>query len=542
MLWAILRRLSIPGALLAAFVFVLHPVNVESVAWIAQRKNTLSMVFFLLSVIWYLKADTSPGVKSTRRPEGQALVVRSERHGSSGEKSGRRPNDERQRRTTSASAGRRASAPDDERQRWYWLSFAAFLLAMLSKGSVAILPGVLLLLIWWRRGALTRTDVVKTLPFFVLAAGLTLLNIWFQMHYMTGAIRHVTPVQRALGAGAIVWFYLFKAVIPVRLMFMYPQWDVQPADVRWWAPLAAAAAVTVLLLRYHRRPGFRGLLFTWMYFGLALVPVMGLTDVYFMKYALVADHYQYIAIVGVAACLGAGLAVLNGYRPLVARVAGGALLAILALASWQQARLYADAETLYRRTLADNPSSWLVHNDLGVLLVGRGSFDEAIPHFRESVRLHPDQIEAHNNLCHVASRVGRMTEAITECAEALRIDPNLPTAHNDLGAALVSLGRSGPARAEFEEALKLDGSYAEAHNNLANILIASGQYVEAIDHYRSALRVTPDFAAAHLNLGFALERQGRVNEAVAQYEDALRLDPTMEQARNRLGVLSRHDK
>ena len=253
--WAILRQLRIPGAFVAALIFVVHPVNVESVAWIAQRKNTLSMLFFLLSIRWYLRYDDGP--------------------------------------------------PAPGRTRWYGLSLLAFALAMLSKGSVVVLPAILLLFAWWQRGVITRSDAVRTVPFFLFGAALTLVNMWVQSYGAPEVVREATLVERALGAGAVVWFYLWKAVVPVHLAFVYPQWTIEVSDIRWWIPLLAASVVTGLLLWTRNTAWGRPALFAWAFYGLALAPVMGFVDVYFMKYSLVADHYQYIAVLSVCACAGA---------------------------------------------------------------------------------------------------------------------------------------------------------------------------------------------------------------------------------------------
>jgi|SRR5579871_905896 len=252
--WALLRRLKVPGAFLAALLFLVHPVNVESVAWITQRKNTLSMVLFLLSMLWYLRFDERPSA------------------------------------------------------RWYGLSLGAFILAMLSKGSVAPLPFLLLLAIWWRHDRVTTDDVKRLVPFLAVAVALTLVNIWFQSHRGHEIVRHVSPVERVLGAAAVVWFYLYKALVPIHLVFVYPQWRISAADVRWWLPLAAAVGVTIGLWSQRRRGWGRASLFAWLFFGIALAPVAGLTDVYFMKYSLVADHYQYNAMLAVVALVAAGIA------------------------------------------------------------------------------------------------------------------------------------------------------------------------------------------------------------------------------------------
>ncbi len=354
LLWAVLRRLALPGAWLAAMLFALHPVNVQSVAWIAQRKNTLSMVFFLLSVAAFLRHDDG----ASDAPAGPEAGRRG------------RP------RAKSRAPALVAPAARGGVDRWYGLSFAAFVLAMLSKGSVAILPGVLLLLIWWRRDRITARDVAEMVPFVIVAGALTIVNMSLQAR-MPGGTRDVTALERLLGAGGVVWFYLSKALVPVKLTFIYPQWDVRPDELRWWAALAGVAAVTAVLVWQRRRPAARALLFAWTYFCLALFPVMGFTDVYFMKYSLVADHYQYLAIVGVLACVAAGLTRglgrLEAGASLRHLVPGAlwraALLAVVGSLAWGQARVFADAETFYRTALSRNPAAWVLQNNLGALLL-----------------------------------------------------------------------------------------------------------------------------------------------------------------------------
>jgi hypothetical protein len=204
LLWAVLRKLAIQGSYLAALLFTVHPVNVESVAWIAQRKNTLAIVFFLLSIFWYLRDE---GARGERRVG-----------------------------------------------RWYWLSLLAFILAVLSKGSVVILPLVLLLVVWWRQGRISRWDVLRSSPFFLLAAVWTPVIIWFLTHGSETAVRHASFVQRILGAGGVVWFYLSKSLVPINLIFVYPQWNILANDLLWWLPLGAGLGVTGLLIWQRSLP------------------------------------------------------------------------------------------------------------------------------------------------------------------------------------------------------------------------------------------------------------------------------------------------
>jgi Flp pilus assembly protein TadD len=484
--WRILRQLSVPGALLAALLFALHPVNVESVAWIAERKNTLAMVFFLLAILWFLRVPSAEG----RAP------------------------------------------------KWYWLSLAAFVLAMLSKGSVALLPAMLLVIIWWRRGTVTRADLLRTAPFFAVSVALTLVNVWFQTHRLTSAIRDVTPIERLLGAAAVVWFYLYKALLPIKLIFIYPEWVIRAGDARWWLPLAAAIAVTALLIRQRKRPVARALLCAWLFFGLALVPVMGLVDVYFMKYSLVADHYQYIAILAVTACVAAGLSRLAARVPANAFRAGcGVLLLLLATATWRQAHLYANAETLYRTTLSRNPSAWMAHNNLGLFLLKKSpsDFQEGFTHLQTALSIKPGEAALHNNVGIALFQMDRFQEAVERHREAVRLDASYADAYGNLGADYQQLGRHAEAVDAFRRALQINPELTFLRSNLTISLQALGRSGEANEEMQQASQRVPATPQEHGGAGDALLRLGRTNEAIAQYEAALRLDPGSAHIMNNLG-------
>jgi tetratricopeptide (TPR) repeat protein len=435
LLWAILRQLHVPGAWVAAFLFALHPVNVSSVAWIAQRKNTLAMVFFLLAIRWFVNSR-------------------------------------------------------------YGLSVAAFLLAMLSKGSVAILPGVLLLIMWWQKGAITRRDLVRVAPFVAIAVALTLVNVWFQARATT-VIRDATVVERVLAAGGVIWFYVWKALVPVNLLFMYPAMDF----VRSGVPLVAAIGTTVVLWWYRAHRIVKVVLLAWMFFVIALVPVLGLADVYFMRYSLVADHYEYIAVIGVAALAGAAVARLPRRW---ATVMGVALIAVCGGLTWRQANTFASAETLYRTTLAANPSAWALHNNLGALLVDERRDVEAAASLREALRLRPELIAAQRNLCLASTHLGRFDEAIAECTKALESDP----------------------------------AYVDAHYHLGRLFAMSNRTAEAEQHYRALIAGRPGSATAHTAYGLLLANVGRTSEAVAEFQKALAINPKDPDAQSNLTKLS----
>ncbi len=502
LLWVILRKLSIPGAFLAAMVFVVHPVNVESVAWIAQRKGLLAMLFFLLSILCYLRyfsvSCSDNGQRSRHTPcAGPA-------HGVCGLFIG----------------------------RWYWVSLAAFVLAMLSKGSVAILPVLLLGIVWWLR-PLTKWDVVRTVPFFVVAAVLAAVNVWFQTHGSGHVIRGASFCERLLGAGGVVWFYLYKALLPLNLAFVYPQWHIQAGNPLWWLPLIVAVFVTAVLWRY-REGWSRALLFAWGFFCVALAPVMGFTDVYFMKYTLVADHYQHIALVGVIALAAAGWSVWHkqaqGPMRRAVYVVAVVVVSTLTLLTYQQSGLYRGEITLYQATLENSPDCWMVHNNLGVILLHADRPQEASEHFQQVLRLKSDDPDAHVNLGICLTKVGRLPEASGHFEQALLLKPDLAEAHNNLGIVLAKTGRLPEARGHFEQALRIKPNDAEAHNNLGLALANTGRIQEAMEQFRRALQLKADYPDAHFNLGNALTKADRQPEAIAHFEQALLLKPDYAEA------------
>jgi protein O-mannosyl-transferase len=511
LIWTILRRLSVPGAYFAALIFALHPVNVESVAWIAQRKNTLSILFFLLSILWYLKAEMSaPSVGIANVPSHGRPWERETAH---------------------------FPPPTAHLFHWYWLSFAAFTCAMLGKGSAVVLPALVLLIICWRR-RLTKWDLLRTVPYFIVAAVLTMVNIWFQRSDVGEIIRDAGFLERLLGAGAVVWFYLYKALLPLNLIFIYPQWNIQTDHSVWWLPLLAAIIVTAVLWLY-RKTWSRPLLFAWGFFCVALLPVLGLTDVYFMKYSLVADHYEYTAIIGVIALLAAGW---NSWQKQTKAANRWAAICVLVIATvalgsltWQQSKLYSSPMTLYQATLEKNPECWMAHNNLGIILEELGNSQEANYHYNQSVLLNPKNAEAYNNLGFILLKSDQWSEAIAQFEQALRCKQNFAEAHNNLGKALVNIGRLPEAIEHYEQALRLKPSYAEAQNNLGEAMARIGRPEEAIKYYERALALKPDLPETQYNLGVILLQMGRTQEAINYFEQSLRLKPDFK-THNNLGT------
>jgi tetratricopeptide (TPR) repeat protein len=516
LLWRVLKRLLVPGAWWAAAVFAVHPVCVASVAWIAERKNTLSLVFFLLSLLWYLRFE-----------------AQSE---SGGRESGGRN------RNPASSHLPAVPAP------WlcYALSLLAFLLALLSKTSVVTLPFVLVLCVWWLRTGASRAtqsgprpaalDVrlwLRLAPFFLLSLLFGLVTVWFQSHRaMGGAGAHGDSLLvRLLGGSWAVWFYLWKALWPVRLAMIYPRWEINPASPFAYLPALLLLGAVFLGWRFRRTSG-RPVLFGLGYFLVMLWPVLGFFDMSFFVYARAADHLQYLALIGVISLTVGGLSA--GWQGFRFQLGAGLAVIVLSLLTWERAGVYAGQETLWRDNLARNPQAWAAYNNLGNAAADP---DEALRYYQAALHLKPDYALAWNNVGAILYAQGKLAEAAAHFQEAVGLQPGYPDAHNNLGLAWLDQGKQAEALAEFDTALRLRPDYADAHNNLGRALAEQGKLAEARVQFMEALRLNPDYADAHGNLARLLLAQGnaeQAGEAIAQFRETLRLKPDWIEALNNL--------
>jgi len=540
LLWRVLARLRIPGAFLAAAIFAVHPVNVASVAWITERKNTLAMFLYLSSLLFYLR---SVDQREQRLPPGEA--------------------------SNALPWFSRCDA----------LSLLAFLGALLSKTAVVPLPVVLLGLAWWRRGRLELRDLWRSLPFFALAAAAGCVTIWFQYHRAIGAslldVRADSLWSRLAGAGWAFWFYLYKAFLPVNLSFVYPRWQIDPARVWSYVPVLLVVALFLVCWRYRRGWG-KAVLFGLGYFLVMLLPVLGFLNIYFMRYSLVANHWQYFALIGPIALIAAVFAhawqrVGSGAERVSAfcfPVSAFCLVLALGVLTWREAGTYTDLKTLWTTTIARNPAAGLAHNNLGTLLLeeghpdeavahfrqalalqpnaadvhsnlggallAQGRFEEAIPHLQRGVRLQPDSAQAHNNLGNALSKQGQMDKALAHLRKAVELRPTLSSARYNLGGALLQAGHVDEAIAELQHALELDPDQASAYVSLGNALLAKGRGADAVACLERAVRLQPGLAAAHYTLANALLEQGRGDEAIAGFRKTLALQPFFAPAHNGL--------
>ena len=482
--WRVMTRLRIPAAWLIAAVFAVHPVNAESVAWIAERKNTLSMFLYASTLLWYLRFE------------------------------------------------------DTSRQRWYWLAVGMFMLALLSKASVVPLPVVLLLCAWWRRGKVDRTDLFRLLPFFALSVTTGFVTVWFQSrNVMVPEILHRSLALRVAGAGWACWFYLWKALVPVHLMTIYPQWRVDMSSPLAYLPSLITLGCLGIFWRYRQGWG-RPLLFASGYFFAMLFPVLGVINMSYLAVSPVADRFLYFSLIGVIAPIVATGAQMDRARHGAIRGmiqnAAAVVVVLLALLTWRQSHIYKNPETLWTVALERNPKAWVAHNGLGVVFQQRDP-RAAISHFELALRLKPDYAEAHNNLGNTLLELGEVPEAEAHFEQALRLQPNSARVHYNMGGALIQQGKRSEAIGHWEQALRIDPDYAEAHNNLAAAFMQTGRLPEAVAHLEQALRIDPDYVEAHNNLAAALFQTGKLSEAIGHWEQALRIKPDYAQAHKNLG-------
>jgi len=487
------------AAALAALLFALHPLRVESVAWATERRDVLSGLFYLLTILAYLRAEER---------------------------------------------GARARG-------WYWASVGLCACALLSKSMAVSLPVVLVLLDiyplgrlggptgWW--GPAARRVYAEKIPFVLLAAAAAAIAFLALSQLDNMAPLDALGVGQRLAISAYsLSFYLWKTVAPFNLSPLYPM----PGQVNVWdksyvLSYGVVLGVTALALALRRR--VPGLLVVWAAYVVTLLPVVGLFQ---NGPQIAADRFTYLANLGSAMLAGAGL--LWGWsRGAVPLMTGLAVCIVLGLGvlTWGQTGVWHDTEKLWTHALSIDPQSPRPHDALGNALASKGKLAEAIAHYREALRFKPDFADAHNNLGNALTRQGKPEEAIAHFQEALRLKPDFAAAHTNWGVALTRQGKPAEASAHYRLALLLSSDFPGALGNRGWVLAQQGKLEEAIEDYREALHFRPDFAEAHNNLGNALARQGKLAEAIAHYREALRLRPDFAEAHNNLGwALARQGK
>ncbi len=487
LVYAVLRKLRIQGAFLAAAIFAVHPVHVESVAWISEQKNTLSAVFYLTAMWAYLSFDQS-------------------------------------------------------QEKWlYILAFGLFALGLLTKTVIATLPAALLVIFWWQRGKLSwRTDIWPLVPFFLLGAVAGAFTAWVERKYIgaEGNDFDMTLVERGLLAGRGPWFYFWKLLWPTDLVFIYPRWKIDPAV--WWQWLFPAATIVLLAAFWAVRHRWRGPLAGYLLFVGTLFPALGFLNVYPFIFSFVADHFQYLASLGILVLIAAGATQAVNHMPsswqTIARGFSVLALATLAVLTWRDAHAYSDVATLYKTTLARNPTCWLACNNLGLEYASAGRHQDAVRLYEQAIRLRPDYAQAHCDLGVSLGVMGRPQEAIAQFRLALELWPGFGDAYNNLGRTLVLTGKPREAIEYHQRAVQLLTGNAEAKTNLAIALAAAGETAQAIEQLEQVLKRQPQSVDAHFQLAQVLLDDHQPDRAAAHAAAALRIEPTHVEAGNVLGA------
>jgi Flp pilus assembly protein TadD len=498
--WMLLKRLKVRGAWFAGALFALHPVHVESVAWVTELKNTQSALLYLLSLLsfhkfYLLKLD------ETIEDKGRN--------------------------------GKRA---------WYFLCLLFFLLALLSKPSTVMLPAVLALFIFWREGKIRFKHLLPTIPFFLLSLASSGWTVWEQKFHSgaRGAEWSLTFLERLLVAGRIVWFYLGKIIFPYPLIFIYPRWEVNASSFLWYLPLAGIIIAFGMFFRNIKTWG-RSMIFCFGYFLILLFPVLGFFNIYFMRFSYVGDHFQYLASMGPLALVSATVVTLAGKSKgdgkHVRIFLCSLILAVFGVLAWRQARIYKNVETLWKDTIKQNPNAWIAWHNLGFHMMNQDRNREAMVYYRNAVRLKPDYWEAFFNMGLILAEDGNPDQAIECFQKALDLNPLEVKIHSDLALALSKVGRFEDALKEIDYYLKLEPNDPFGFYNKATVLSEMGSYEDAIVWYNKAIDLNPELYQAYSDLGNVFYRIGEVDKAAIQFQKALSINPDDEVARANLNLI-----
>ena len=453
LLWHLLRRLAMPGAWVVAAVFAVHPLHVESVAWVIERKDVLSGLFYLAAVLAWMRFVEQP------------------------------------------CRGR------------YVCSLALYGAGLLSKSIVVTLPVALLIWHWWQQGRVISTDLLRLVPFGVIGLVIVLGDLSFYQSREALSLGY-SLTERTLIAARALWFYAGKLLWPTNLAVIYPRWDLHVADPLAWGYLIAAVALSLALWRFQHQIG-RGPLAGALFFAVTLLPVLGFVDYGYMQYAFVADRFQYLASIGVmAVILGAvdcGVRRLSGLWQKGARVVAALVIVVLGLLTWCQTSVYRNDETLNRHIIALNPQARDAHLNLGNALYKQGRYEEALDAARVAVEQRPDHINTHTNLGVVLNELGRFEEAETHLRRAIALNPNHTEVLYSMATLRFKQQRYGEMLELLQRLIDIDPSHAKAHVSMGAALFYLGRSDEALQSFDQALTLDPTIEEAQANREAVLE-------------------------------------
>ena len=490
LVWRLLERLKVPGAWFAATIFALHPVHVESVAWITERKNVLSVFFFLLALLSWVDF---------------------------------------------------AEGPRAPKWRSYALALIFYALALFAKTTACTLPAALLLVLWLKRERIGPRRLAQMVPFLIIGMGMGLLTVWWERYHQgtQGKLFALGLPERILVASHAVWFYLGKLLWPASLTFSYPHWTLD----RWNPPsygwLLACGALCWVIWRARKYAG-RSMEAAILFFVATLSPVLGFIMLYTFRYSFVADHYQYTASIGPIALACAGTAKLAERFPRIRKATGifGAIIILmLGTLTWRQCHIYADNESIWRDTLSKNPGSLMAHFNLANGLMRDGRYIESLDHYDRAMEIDPTFFEARCNRADVLTLLGRLPEAAADYEQAVGIEPNNAVIENSYGALLRKMGRSDEAVMHFQKAAKLEPNWTVAEKNLADGLASQGNFAGALTYYEDVARAFPDAPQSHIILAHIDVSLNKIGDAIHEYREAIRLAPQSAEALTRLAWL-----
>ena len=494
LLFFALKYLGVEPAWFAAGIFALHPVHVESVAWITERKNVLSGFFYLCSFLFYLHYANINAPPALERTEKRTML--------------------------------------------YVLSLAFYIFALLSKTVAASLPAAILIILWWKKNRISLKDLKSLVPFFAAGIILGLTTIWMEKSNVGAHGREwdLGFIERCLIAGKAVWFYAGKILYPQNLSFIYPLWEiVATAGWQYLYPLGVIILLAILW-KTRKRMG-KGPLAAVLFFLVTLFPALGFFNIYPMLFSYVADHFQYLASIGIIVLASSAIyRIASLYHRKIAYVLFCCAHIYLGILTWRQGLVYRDAETLWLDTLAKNPASWMPHQNLGMILADKGRPEEALQHYRISIRLKPDDAMGHYNLGGALDDLGQVEEAMREYREALRLNPDFPDAYCNLGADQIHKGALDEAEKNLKKALKLQPRHYKALDNMGVIFSRKGQIEEAIGYYQKAIAIDPNYYQGYYNMAVAWVKKGEPERAVECYLKAVEINPKFVEAYYNLGL------